>query len=85
MTSLKLRYCDQQNTLDTANSDSSRQQRSVIITETVMKQFLDKIGYEHYIHFDQYHPGLEWTSTGYVYNPYLMDANQSKNLSSLIG
>ena len=39
---------------------------------------------EHYIHFDQYHPGLEWTSTGYVYNPHLMDAAQSKSLNSLI-
>ena len=66
------------------DNDASRKPRSTIITDIVIKQFLDKIGSEHYIHFDQYNTGLQWTSMGYVCNPHLMDAEQSKSLNSLI-
>ena len=65
-------------------SDFSRKQRNVIINETVMSQFLQKIGSEHYIDFDIYHPGLEHTSTGYKYNPQLMNPEQTKSLNSLL-
>ena len=74
----------QQHTHGAIASDPSRQQRNVIINETVMNQFLDKIVSEHYIDFDVYHPGLELTSTGYKYNPQLMTPEQTKSLNSLL-
>ena len=75
---------EQHDTHDVVDSDASKQQRNVVITETIMQQFLDKIGNDHFPDFDQYHPGLTWTDKGYVYNPQLMNASQSRSLNRFI-
>ena len=66
---------------DVVVSDTIKQQRHLVVTETVMQKFLDKIGTDHFPDFDQYHPGLTWTDKGYIYNPHLMTVSQSRNLS----
>ena len=72
---------EQQDTHDVVVSDTARQQRNLVVTETIMQQFLDIIGTDHFPDFDQYHPGLTWTDKGYIHNPHLMSASQSRNLN----
>ena len=46
---------EQQDTHDVVVSDTARQQRNLVVTETIMQQFLDTIGTDHFPDFDQYH------------------------------
>ena len=69
---------------DVVVSESANQQQHVTVTETVMQKFLDKVGIDHFPEFDQDHPGLSLTEKGYIYDPTLLTASQSRKLSGLV-
>ena len=75
---------EQHDTHDVVDSDAAKQQRNIVVTETIMQQFLDKIGIDHFPDFDHYHPGLTWTDKGYIYNLQLMTASQSRSLNRFV-
>ena len=54
---MEIHQSEQQDKNDVVVSDTAKQQRHLIVTETVMQKFLDEIGADHFPEFDQYHPG----------------------------
>ena len=58
--------------------------RNIRIPEDVMNKFLDSIGKDYYSDLDEFSPGLQHTSDGYVYYPDLMESEQGKRLHTFI-
>ena len=58
--------------------------RNVKIPDEVMQKFLNTIGTDYYSDLDEYSPGLQHTSDGYIYAPDLMGSDQARKLHSFI-
>ena len=66
------------------HNQSDNTTRNIRIPEAVMNKFLDNIGKEYYSDLDEFSPGLQHTSDGYVYYPDLMEPEQGKRLHTFI-
>ena len=49
-----------------------------------MHKFLNSIGTDYYSDLDEFSPGLQHTSDGYVYHPDSMESEQAKRLHTFI-
>ena len=66
------------------NQSDNTKTRNIRIPEAVMNKFLDSIGKDYYSDLDEFSPGLQHTSDGYVYYPDLMEPEQGKRLHTFI-
>ena len=66
------------------NQSDNTKTRNIRIPEDVMNKFLDSIGKDYYSDLDEFSPGLQHTSDGYVYHPDLMESEQAKRLHTFI-
>ena len=66
------------------HNQSDNTTRNIRIPEAVMNKFLDSIGKDYYSDLDEFSPGLQHTSDGYVYYPDLMEPEQGKRLHTFI-
>ena len=68
------------------NNDQSdtTKTRNIRIPEDVMQKFLNSIGTDYYSDLDEFSPGLQHTSDGYVYYPESMESEQAKRLHTFI-
>ena len=66
------------------NQSDNTKTRNIRIPEDVMNKFLNSIGTDYYSDLDEFSPGLQHTSDGYVYHPHSMESEQAKRLHTFI-